>query len=356
MQLVIALLVLFTALSLLFMQKVTNSTPINNTTNKIIPSTPAPTPMPSPIPTLPVSHVIPQKFHVYQSFNNCGPASLSMLLSYFGIDVSQEELGRMLRPYQNPRGDNDDKSVTLDELANAGKKYRLIPYHRPDGNIDLLKQFIARDIPVITRTLLKEGDDIGHYRLIRGYDNEKNVLIQDDSLQGKNLSYTYQEFNSLWKIFNYEYLVLVPAGKIPLAQNILGENNDEKKAWTNAVLNARKALSENPQDIYTRFNLSVALYNIGEYRESVSEYEKVADLLPFRTLWYQIEPIQAYAALGRDEKVFSLTDKILNNGNRAFSELYLIRGEIYQKQGKSDRVREELKKAVLYNQNFNISN
>src|SRR3989304_4636966 len=81
--------------------------------------TPFPTPAPSPVFSLakpPAVKIIPHKLQVFQTFNNCGPAALSMTLSYFGINESQQKLGNELRPYQNPQGDNDDKSVTLDEL------------------------------------------------------------------------------------------------------------------------------------------------------------------------------------------------------------------------------------------------
>lgn len=275
-----------------------------------------------------------------------------MLLSYFQINKSQQELGEILRPYQNPQGDNDDKSVTLQELASLGKEYGFVAYHRPNGNIQMLQKFISQGLPVITRTLLKENDDIGHYRVVRGYDNEKGLLIQDDSLQGKNLAYSYQEFDILWKNFNYEYLVLIPTDKILLAENILGVDKDEKVAWENAVLHAQNLLENNPDDLYARFNLSVALYHTGDYTRSISEYEKIESRLPFRTLWYQIEPIQAYAALGMYEKVFAITDKILNNSNRAFSELYLIRGKIYEKQGEANLAQQEFDKAIFYNKNL----
>src|SRR3989344_5205000 len=47
--------------------------------------------------------------HTYQTFNNCGPATLSMILSFYGRDVSQKELGEQMRPYQISSGDNDEK-------------------------------------------------------------------------------------------------------------------------------------------------------------------------------------------------------------------------------------------------------
>lgn len=314
-----------------------------------------PTPTPTPIPTLPpitTQKTLPNGTHTFQTFNNCGPAALSMTLSYYGISVSQQTLGQQLRPYQNPQGDNDDKSVTLEEVANKAKEYGFITYRRPNGTIEQIEQFIAHDMPVVARTWLKIDDDIGHFRVVKGYDQTTQELIQDDSLQGKDLRYSYDEFNAIWKKFNYEFLAVVPAEKQHLAEQILGPYIDEQFAWKQAVELSRQELEANPNDIDARFNLSVALYNIGEYQQSVIEFEKIESRLPSRTLWYQIEPIEAYFELGQDERVFQITDQILNNHNRAFSELYYLRGRIYQKQGNIHLARQEYEKAVFYNVNF----
>lgn len=275
-----------------------------------------------------------------------------MTLSHYGIIISQQELGNELRPYQNPQGDNDDKSVTLTELGEKAKDFDLIPYHRPNGNIELIKKFISYDMPVLTRTLTKVNEDIGHYRVVKGYNGQTGQLIQDDSLQGSNLWYTYEDFSSLWQKFNYEYLVLVPKDKQEIAEAILGEEKDEKISWQKALRQAQGKLLKNPEDIYARFNLSVALYEIDDYQRSVEEFEKVENQLPFRTLWYQIEPIQAYYELGNYQRVFEITDKILNNWNRAFSELYYLRGQIYLKQENKESARQEFEKAILYKYNY----
>ena len=207
-------------------------------------------------------------------------------------------------------------------------------------------------MPVIARTWTKPNEDIGHYRVIKGYDETLGIFIQDDSLQNKNLEYSYSDFNEIWKKFNYEYLVLVPKDRVQIANAILGEYTDVKVAWQDAVKNSENQLRSDSNDIYARFNLSVALFNVGDYRRSVEEFEKVENLLPFRTLWYQIEPIQAYFELGNYDRVFEITNKVLNNYNRAFSELYILRGKIYQKQGKTALVRAEFEKAVFYNGNL----
>jgi len=310
--------------------------------------------IPSPtLPAIPNAKTLSNGgYHIFQSFNNCGPAALSMALRFYGINVDQSELGLALRPYQIPGGDNDDKSVTLEEVAQKSKEYNLFPYLRPMGNEDLVKQFIANDIPVITRTWLDPNDDIGHYRIIKGYDEARGVFIQDDSLQSKDLEYTYADYDDIWKKFNYEYLVLVPKDKQEIAERIIGEDIDEKVAWGKAAKNSRKQLAENPNDIDAGFNLSVAYYKLGDFENSTKEFEKVESRLSFRTLWYQIEPILAYYELGNDQRVLDISERILNNQNRAYSELYILRGKIYQKQGNIDVARAEYQKAVMYNSNL----
>jgi tetratricopeptide (TPR) repeat protein len=69
-------------------------------------------------------------------------------------------------------------------------------------------------------------------------------------------------------------------------------------------------------------------------------------------LWYQIEPILAYQKLGKHDRVFEIIDNILNNGNKAFSELYQIKGEIYLEQGEADSARNEFETALKYNKNY----
>lgn len=326
--------------------------PVGSVVNKVNEVIPSILPSPTVSLNIPDSYTIPQKLHVYQSFNNCGPATLSMALSYWGVNISQTELGNTLRPYQVAGGDNDDKSVTLQEVADHAETLGLNSYLRPNGTPDKLEALISQNIPVVARTWLEPDEDIGHYRVIRGYDKSQGVLIQDDSLQGENLSYSYGDFNAIWQPFNYEYLVIVPDDKKDAVEAILGEELDEKVAWENALGRIEQEITANPENWHLTFAKSRIHYYLGEYEKSVEEFEKVEDRLSFRTLWYQIEPIRAYFELGNYNRVFEITDRILNNQNRAFSELYYIRGQIYLKQGNIEAARTEFESALLYKHNY----
>ncbi len=311
--------------------------------------------MPTPtneisIPEIPKREVLTGGKHMYQTYNNCGPASLSMTLSYFGINVSQEELGQQLRPYQNQEGDNDDKAVTFKEQAEKAKEFGLNVYQRPAGNIRMVRELISQGLPVVVKTWLKPDEDIGHFRVIKGYDQEKKILIQDDSYQGKNIAFTYQEFDQLWQSFNYEFMVLFPDEKQKQVDKILGQRVNEKESWKLAEGLAEKQIADDPNDVQAQYNLLRANYYLGDYETAVEIFEDIKDQLPRRMLWYQFEPILAYYQLEDYDQVLDLTQQVFDSQNRAASEYHYLRGKIFEKRGQQDKAEEEFRLAETYNQ------
>jgi tetratricopeptide (TPR) repeat protein len=290
--------------------------------------------------------------HIYQTFNNCGPATLSMVLAWFGENVSQKELGDAMRPYQNAQGDNDDKTIFTYEFVDWVKKYGLEAIDRPNGDISLLKTFTANGIPVVVKTWLHVGEDIGHFRIVRGFDETKQVIIQDDSYEGPNKKISYYDFLSMWQPFNYAYIIVYTPDQQELVEAIIDEEMKEDVAWSNALERAKREAELDEGNAYPVFNMSTAYYHLSDYKASVEAFEKVEAKLPRRMLWYQIEPILSYQALGNYDRVFQVTASILENGNRAFSELYQIRGEIYLQQGDKGKAREQFELALKYNSNY----
>jgi predicted double-glycine peptidase len=329
---------------------VTNSIVAPMANSSVTAEVPAPTSTPL---SLPSNYLISGGTHVFQTFNNCGPASLSMLLSHHGVTISQEELGMQLRPFQHPTGDNDDKSVTTKEIAKKGEELGFQVYHRPAGTLDVLKSLIANDLPVLTRTWLNVGEDIGHYRVIKGFDDERQVIIQDDSLQGKDLSIPYTEFMQMWSGFNYEYIVLSKSSHQEI-EMLLGTHTNPHAAWEDALTLSTLELEQNPGHIFARFNQSVAYYYLADYSSAINSFEVIEAKLPPRMLWYQIEPLMAYYWEGRFDEVLPRIEEILTNNNRAFSELYHLRGLIYTQQGQAESAQAEFDRARYYNSTSTI--
>lgn len=287
----------------------------------------------------------------YQTFNNCGPATLSMILSYYDIRKSQKELGDEMRPYQHPQGDNDDKTIFPTEFVSWVEKFGLKAIYRPNGSLELLKLFLANEIPVVVKTWLRPNEDIGHFRIIRGFDETAKVLIDDDSYFGPNRRLSYFDFMSMWQPFNYGYIPVYKPEKEEMVMAILSQEQDLEVAYWQAVNRAQKEARLDPENIYPLFNLVTSYYHVGEYQKSVTEFEKVESRLPRRMLWYQIEPILAYKELGNYDRVFGISNWLFEHGNRAFSELYQIRGEIYLEKGDNEAAKREFELALRYNQN-----
>ena len=290
--------------------------------------------------------------HTYQTFNNCGPATLSMILSWYGQEVSQRELGDKMRPYQNSDGDNDDKTIFTYEFVDWANVYGFEAIDKVNGDIELLKTFTANGIPVVVKTWLHVGDDIGHFRIVRGFDEERQIIIQDDSYEGPNKKISYFDFLSMWQPFNYAYIIVYTPEQKDLVEGIVGEESKENVDWQNALIRAQKEAELDPENVYPHFNMSTSYYHLGDYQKSAEAFERVENRLPRRMLWYQIEPIQAYVELGNYNRAFQISDNIIANGNRAFSELYQLRGEYYLSIGDDITAKEQFELAILFNENF----
>ncbi|HUW09356.1 MAG TPA: hypothetical protein VM537_06465, partial [Anaerolineae bacterium] len=65
---------------------------------------------PTPLPTLSPRVVLEPFVHDWQTWNNCGPAALSIGLSHFGVERTQAEIAAELKP------EVADKNVSLSEL------------------------------------------------------------------------------------------------------------------------------------------------------------------------------------------------------------------------------------------------
>jgi tetratricopeptide (TPR) repeat protein len=88
---------------------------------------------------------------------------------------------------------------------------------------------------------------------------------------------------------------------------------------------------------------------LGRYQEAIAAYEQVANRLPGRALWYQIEPILAYYEAGQFDRVLQITQQVFDSQNRAFAELHQLRGLIFEERGQVELAQQEFALARQYN-------
>jgi ABC-type bacteriocin/lantibiotic exporter with double-glycine peptidase domain len=135
---------------------------------------------------LPESVLLESMNYQRQALNNCGPASVAILLGYYGHQVTQYEVNEIIPP-----GSLGGLRALLPQYQLMARAYRTPPSR------NALRQLLANGIPVIVNQWLSVGSDIRHYRVIKGYDDEALVFISDDPLRGVDLHIDYDTFLKL---------------------------------------------------------------------------------------------------------------------------------------------------------------
>lgn len=253
--------------------------------------------------------------HQWQTWNNCGPATLAMHLSYFGATVDQSQPGAALRTHE------DDKNVMPEELAAYARRQGYEAQVLINGNPDRLRLLLSNGLPVLVETWLEDepNNGMGHYRLLIGYDDASRQWFAYDSydrhrLRNPNgayqgIQFSYEEFEALWKVFNHTYLIIYPPGQAELVRSIVGADLEPQQMWQRALREAQTAAAQQPNDPYLWFNLGSDLTALGRYQEAATAYDQARLLgLPWRMLWYQFGPFEAYYASGRYQEIMVLAD------------------------------------------------
>ena len=287
--------------------------------------------------------------HEAQRFNNCGPTTLRMYLSYFGFTRdTQVQIANVLKP------NKDDRNVSPDELIGYAQAKGFHAIARVNGDTERLKQFLSNDLPV----MIEEGYDpprakqgwMGHYLLLTGYDS--HGIIAQDSYNGPNQRVAWQEVDANWRNFNRTYLVLYTPAQEPLVRAIIGEDMDDATMYAKAAQRAQEEWNANPNDAFAAFNLGSSLVGLGEYEAAAIAFDQARLLkLPWRMLWYQFGPYEAYYRVGRYEEVIALADATLKPTSD-LEESYYYKGLALEKLGRSDEARAALEMALRYNSNY----
>jgi tetratricopeptide (TPR) repeat protein len=305
---------------------------------------------------LPASYRLDGITHIYQGWNNCGPATITMGLTYFGYTPDQNQAARWLKP------NAEDKNVSpwqMRDFVNTqtSAARALLRY---GGTQERLKTLIANQFPVI----IEAGYDpvsaaqgwMGHYLLVTGYDDGRGVFITQDSYDGPNLAYTYAHVQEHWKHFNYVYIVLYPFAREDELMRLLGSDADETMNAYNTLALAQADAIANREDPFAWFNIGSSYVLLGRFAEAAAAYDVARNTprgLPWRMNWYQFGMFEAYLETGRYEDVIALARANLNDGGGQFVEETFYYGALARlAMGQRDRALENLNGAISFNPNF----
>lgn len=122
----------------------------------------------------------------------CGPASLRMILEYYGLEKSERELGKLTNC--------SVKGTTTNDLVNAAKFLGFDAHYSDNNTWENLYNEVRKNGPVIVNWFSQIS---GHYSPV--YDVYKNEIVLADPEYGFIREMKKNEFLPLWFDFDTNY-------------------------------------------------------------------------------------------------------------------------------------------------------
>ncbi len=308
--------------------------------------------------TAPAAALVTGLRHEWQSWNNCGPTTVTMYMSAYGSTLDQAAARTVLRP------DADDKNVSPDELVDYARSQGYLSLRLVNGSADLMRTFLANGMPVLVETWHGEemGEGIGHYRLLTGYDDAQQQWTLYDSLDSSGLMslepysgivMDYSRFDQLWQVFNRSYVLVYPAERGAQVDAILAAFGvDPATMWAAAQAQAIAEIGADEGDGFAWFNLGGALAAQGNFADAAAAFDQAFALnMPWRMLWYQFSALETYVAVGRTGDVLALTATVLEK-TESIEEIHYWRGRALAAQGDVTGAQQAWQQALALNPNF----
>jgi tetratricopeptide (TPR) repeat protein len=271
----------------------------------------------------------------WQKLNNCGPTTTSVMLSYFGISKGQLTIAGAMKPNSN------DKNVSPPEVAAYVRSQGLGAFVGINGNIGLLEQLMTAGFPVMVEQWMSYDGGVGHYRAVRGFDRNQQLILQEDTFLGPDIWRSYGEFNADWAAFGNTYIVFYQPNRESEVAAIIGGDWGRGAMWQRAydTFNAGGGA-------YSQYWAGEALHQLGNDAAAVDYYQAaIASGLPSRFFWYNFGYMQALNDLGRHQQVLDFTAPILQ-AMQLSEDIRYQRALAYNALGQPDEARRELNLAL----------
>ncbi len=320
-------------------------------------ATPIPTATPVPTPTpIPGAVALNPPAWELQGPNNCGPASLSMYLRYYGWEGDQQTITAVVKPLEEDRNVNPEEMVYF-VRTHAGW---LNAEFRVGGDLDLLRKLLAAGFPVLIEESFLfiqpywPNDDLwaAHYLLLTGYDDTAGVFIGQDSFHGADQRVPYAMLDEYWQIFNRVYLLVYLPGQQAALQSILGDNWDVDANRQHALEVAQEETQAEPDNAFAWFNLGSNLVYFENYGQAATAYDTARTLgLPQRMLRYQFGPFFAYFHAHLNADLLALTEYALERTPNS-EEALLWHGWALYRDGETAKAIEDWRAALEANPTY----
>jgi len=130
----------------------------------------------------------------------CGPASLKMVMDYYGVSVSESEIAKVA-------GASPEKGTSIKGLIKAAKHFGFQVFSKEKSSLGDLRYFVKRKIPVIVDWFF---EDEGHYSAVVDID-KKNIILMDPTLRKfliyvRRRKFSTEKFLRVWFDFPGKFI------------------------------------------------------------------------------------------------------------------------------------------------------
>ncbi len=322
------------------------------TPNAPAPPTWTPVYIPTQVP-LPKQMKLSNIKYEQQGWNNCGPTTMTMALSYYGWYNDQYTAAKWMKP------NDEDKNVSPWQMVRfVNEQTGVKALYRYGGTTAVLKRLIAAGFPVVVEESIQPaGDDwMGHYVLLIGYDDYAQHFLTFDSYLGSNRQEgrpsPYSTFDERWRHFNRVFMVVYQPSQEMQLREALGEYVDPAYGYETALATARVEAERQRDDEWAWFNMGTAYVLLKQYDNAAIAFDQAINLgLPWRMLWYQFGPYEAYFQTGDYNNVRALANSTLATTKYVEESYYWI-GMAHAAEGNRSAAIEQFDLALYYNRNF----
>jgi RNA polymerase sigma factor (sigma-70 family) len=295
-----------------------------------------------------------------------GPASLAVVLEFWGWNGEAEEIEQALQP--NP----DDANTMPYELLNfVEDETNFKAIFRVGGEEETLRSLIEAGFPVIIERayVAENGEWSGGYQVIDGYyQPEEADKARDDSKAGiyPDGAERFSELEPGWRVFNYLYILVYPAHQEARLLEALGSQAVAEENFRQAAQRASEEIYSllGVDKFFAWFNRGTSLSFLDDYTGAALAYDEAFAIFeslpenkkPNRILWYQSRPFWAYYYTARYEDVIRLANSALNESrNAVLEESYYWRALAKEALGDEEGAIADLEEALYLNPNFSAS-
>jgi tetratricopeptide (TPR) repeat protein len=194
---------------------------------------------------------------------------------------------------------------------------------------------------------------------------DQTFVIQD-SYYGPDQLIKYEELNRYWRAFNFAYLVIYPDWYKIEVMNLIEPRSDNNDRYLYAAEKASEEINKlsGRDQFFAWFNRGSSLVALEDYYEAAVAYDQAFKLYPtipekerpWRMLWYQTGPYQAYYYTGRYQDVINLASTTLNAMSEpVLEESYYWRARALLALGGRDDAIKDLLTSLKYHPGFSPS-